>query len=58
MSQVINFYPLLKPLVKTWVANMKKKLLDSTEKLATDYSETSPKTEIQKTAEDIVDLIG
>lgn len=37
---------------------MKKKLLDSTEKLATDYSETSPKTEIQKTAEDIVDLIG
>lgn len=57
MSQVINFYPLLKPLVKTWVANMEKKLLDSTEKFATDYFETSSKREIQKTAEDVVDLI-
>ena len=57
MSQVINFYPLLKPLVKTWVANIEKKLLDSTEKFATDYFETSSKREIQKTAEDVVDLI-
>lgn len=36
---------------------MEKKLLDSTEKFATYYFETSSKREIQKTAEDVVDLI-
>ena len=45
-------------LLEVWVTNMKKKLVDTAKKSATDAIKTASKRAIQKTAEATGDLVG